>query len=166
MGLAAATSALGRTLARSGRTDEGVALISDAAERFVQLEYAPFIAEAAVRLAEAMVFARRWDDVDRHLDELGERVADGGPAIVALARRMRAVSAARRGDLAAARQQLDELRTFADKAGIEWESALAAMELSRLPDTTPDEAELLAGPARRVLEAMGVDIDRVLSPLD
>ncbi len=165
MGLAAATSALGRTLARSGRTDEGVVLIQDASERFVQLEYAPFIAEAAVRLAEAMVFARRWDDVDPFLDDIGERVSDGGPAIVALSRRLRAVATARRGDVDSARAQLEELRTFADKAGIEWESALAALELSRLSDVPTDEAELLAGPARQVLQRMGVDLDRVLPPL-
>ena len=164
MGLAAATSALGRTLARSGRTDEGVALINDAAERFVQLEYAPFIAEAGVRLAEAMVFARRWDEVDAHLDDLGERVADGGPSIVALGRRMRAIAAARRGEVAAAREQLEELREFATTSGIEWETALAGIELARLPGVLADEADALTGPARRLLESMGVDVERALPP--
>lgn len=165
MGLAAAASALGRNLARSGHTDEGVELIREAEERFRQLEHAPFIAESAVRLAEAMVFGRRWDEVDQYLDDIGDRVADGGPSIVGLARRMRAVALARRGDTDTAREQLEDLRVYADKSGIEWESALAAIEIARLPDTPPDERELLVGPAERVLERMGVDVPRVLTPL-
>ncbi len=166
MGLAAAASALGRNLARSGQTDEGVELIREAAERFVQLEHAPFIAESAVRLAEAMVFGRRWAEVDEYLDDIGDRVVDGGPSIVGLARRMRAVATARRGDIETAREQFEELRVFADKSGIEWESAFAALELARLPGVTAEERTLLVAPAELVLQRMGVDVARVLTPLD
>jgi hypothetical protein len=166
MGMAAVNSALGRTMARSGRAAEGVELIREALQRFVALEHAPFIAESAVRLAEAAVFDGRWNDAIAAVDEIGEKANDGGPAVAALGMRLRAVAVARTGDAAEARALFESTRQYADKHGVEWESALAALELARLPDTSEEERELLNSTARLVLEGMGVGIEAVLPPID
>jgi class 3 adenylate cyclase/tetratricopeptide (TPR) repeat protein len=165
MGMAAVDSALGRTMARSGRPAEGVELIREAQQRFIALEHTPFIAESAVRLAEAFVFGGRWSDAIDVLDEIGDQSADGGPAVAALGMRMRAVAVARSGHFIEARELLEVTRVFADKQGVEWESALAALEIARLPDTPDEAAILLESLARQVLESMGVRVDAVLPPV-
>ena len=62
MGVAAATNTLGRTLARTGRTDEGIALLREAQQRFEGLVHAPFLAETEARLTEALIFAGRYPE--------------------------------------------------------------------------------------------------------
>ena len=161
MGVAAATNTLGRTLARTGRTDEGIALLGEARERFEGLAHAPFLAETEARLAEAFVFAGRLAEATEVLDHLGERAADGGPPVAALARRMQGTVAAS-SDAAAARVLLQQARVIADKGGVEWESALAALELARLDDTTDADREHLVTEAEVVLRRMGISGDHVL----
>ncbi|HSB85867.1 MAG TPA: tetratricopeptide repeat protein, partial [Ilumatobacteraceae bacterium] len=163
MGLAAVTSALGRTMARSGRTDEAVDLLRDALRRFEALEHAPFVAESRARLAEAYVFGQRWHEALDIVDELGDTASVGGPAIAALANRMRGIALAAVGDVDAARDVLEQTRDFAEKAGIEWESALTVLELARLPGTPPDEREILESRASLVLKRMGV-VEAVVPP--
>jgi hypothetical protein len=98
------------------------------------------------------------------LDALGERAADGGPPVVALALRMRGTVAARAGRLSDARHWLDEARAVGDNEGAEWEAALAALEIAVLPDTIDDERGYLEQSARAVLARLGVDAARVLPP--
>ena len=164
MGVAAVTSALGRVHARSGRTDEGLALLAEAGERFVQLDHQPFVAETEVRIGEALVFAGRYLDAASRLDALGERAADGGPAIEFLARRMRALAAAGLGQVDVARSMLESVRKDATKQGIEWESAYASLALAALPGAGPEEVEVAAPAARLSLEARGVRVAEVLPP--
>ncbi len=161
MGVAAATNTLGRTLARTGRTDDGIALLREARERFEELAHAPFLAETEARLAEAFVFAGRVAEATDVLEHLGLRAADGGPAVAALARRMQGTVAAS-NDVAAARVLLQQARAIADKGGVEWESALAALEMSRLDDTTDADREHLVAEAEVVLRRMGISGDQVL----
>ncbi len=162
MGVAAATNTLGRTLARSGRADEGVSLLLDAQERFVALSHGPFLAETEARLAEALVFAGRYPEASSVLDDLGDRAAEGGPPVEALALRMAGALAERKGDRAEARALLERARVVADKGGVEWESALAALELARLDDLTEDERDQLVQPATKVLARMGIDASAVM----
>jgi tetratricopeptide (TPR) repeat protein len=164
MGFAAATNTLGRTLARAGRADEGVALLLEAQQRFMALGHGPFLAETEARLAEALVFAGRNAHALDVLDELGERAHEGGAPVAALAQRMRATVVARSGDTDGARDLLIEARRIADKGGAEWESALAALEMARLADTSDDERELLLHEADAVLRRMGIDASRVMPP--
>ena len=164
MGVAAATNTLGRTLARTGRTEEGIAFLLDARARFESLAHAPFLAETEARLAEALVFAGRLTEASDILDHLGERAADGGPRVVALARRMQGTVAAATGDEAAARKLLQEAREIADKAGVEWESALSALEMARLADAADDERDHLRRQADVILVRMGIDGAKVLPP--
>jgi class 3 adenylate cyclase/tetratricopeptide (TPR) repeat protein len=164
MGVAAATNTLGRTLARSGHTEEGVVMLRDAQRQFITLDHAPFLAETEARLAEALVFAGQFDDARQVLDHLGERADDGGPPVAALAQRMRGTVAARRGDVHGARVTLIAARELADKCGVEWESALAALELARLADTTADDRVLYEREADVVLRRMGIDGARVMPP--
>ena len=165
MGVAAATNTLGRTLARAGRGDEGVLLLREAQQRFEVLQHAPFLAETEARLAEALVFAGRSAEAAVVLETLGDRAADGGPAVAALALRMCGAIESMSGDTASARASLQAARDIADKGGVEWESALAAMQLARLDDTSGDECELLERQARQLLTRLGIDATRVL-PLD
>ena len=164
MGVAAATNTLGRTLARTGRTEEGIAFLLDARARFESLAHAPFLAETEARLAEALVFAGRLTEASDILDHLGERAADGGPPVVALARRMQGTVAAATGDEVAARKLLQEAREIADKAGVEWESALSALEMARLADAADDERDHLRRQADVILVRMGIDGAKVLPP--
>ena len=164
MGVAAATNTLGRTLARTGRADEGVAMLREAQTRFEELAHAPFLAETEARLAEALVFAGRPGEALEVLHHLGERAADGGPPVAALAQRMRGTIMAGTGDVATARTLLQQARDIADKGGVEWESALSAVELARLPDTTPDERGDLEQQAAVVLLRMGIDRAAVMPP--
>jgi class 3 adenylate cyclase/tetratricopeptide (TPR) repeat protein len=166
MGLAAVTSALGRTYAKSGRGAEGVELLRDAQERFEGLGHAPFVAETEARLAEALVFSKRWSEALDVLDHLGDRAAAGGPPVVGLAMRLRGTVAAgeRRPD--EARRLLEQTREVTDKAGVEWESALAAVELARLPDTAAEERAMLEREAKVTLERLSIEADKVLPPID
>ena len=164
MGVAAATNTLGRTLARTGRAEEGVALLRDAQQRFEALKHAPFLAETEARLAEALVFAGRLAEAELVLESLGGRAAEGGPPVAALAGRMRGTIAAMSGDASSARALLQQARDIADTGGVEWESALAALELARLEGTPVDERELLEHEAGAVLARMGIDATLVMPP--
>ena len=162
MGVAAATNTLGRTLARTGRTDEGIALLREAQLRFEELVHAPFLAETEARLGEALVFAGRPTEAMDVLAHLGERANDGGPSVAALARRMQGTATAAAGDLASARVFLQQARTIADKGGVDWESALSALETARLDDTTDDDRQHLLDEAEVVLRRMGIVADLVM----
>ena len=164
MGVAAATNTLGRTLARAGRAEEGVKLLRDAQQQFIVLRHAPWLAETEARLAEALVFAGHPVQATEVLDELADRAADGGPPVVALAQRLRGTIAALRGDVTGARSILLDARERADKAGVEWESALVALELARLADATVEGAEQLQREAWVVLKRMGIDAAKVMPP--
>lgn len=164
MGVAAATNTLGRTLARAGRGDEGVELLREAQQRFEVLQHAPFLAETEARLAEALVFAGRPAEAVAALQILGGRSVDGGPQVAALALRMSGTIESMQGDVASARATLQEARDVADKGGIEWESALAALQLARLGDISVDERELREHEAAQLLTRMGIDSEQVLPP--
>ena len=164
MGVAAATNTLGRTLARTGRTEEGIALLLEAQERFEGLAHAPFLAETEARLAEALVFAGRLSEATDILEHLGDRAADGGPPVAALARRLQGTVAAAVGNETSARMFLKEAREIADEAGIEWESALSALEMARLADAAEAEREHLRREAEVVLVRMGIDGTKVMPP--
>ena len=166
MGVAAVNNCLGRGLGRSGRSQEGVELLEDAKARFDQLGHPPYVAESAARLAEVHAFAGNWNRALAELDALNMAAAEeAGPQVVALAMRVRGTVLARLGEMDVAREWLQRCRETAEKQGVEWEAALAALEIARLPDTNPDEADLLRRTASVVLRSMGVDIERVLPPL-
>jgi ATP/maltotriose-dependent transcriptional regulator MalT len=142
-----------------------VELLRDAKARFDQLGHPPYVAESGARLAEVHAFAGDWAAALTELDELNlAAAAEAGPQVVALAMRVRGSVLARQGHLAMAREWLQRCRDTGDKEGVEWEAALAAVELARLPDTPTEEAELLERNAAVVLTSMGVDIERVLPP--
>ena len=98
------------------------------------------------------------------LDHLGERATDGGPPVAALARRMQGTVAAASGDTVEARALLQQAREIADKGGVEWESAFAALEIARLDDTTDDDRQLLSSQAAVVLARMGISGEQVMPP--
>jgi tetratricopeptide (TPR) repeat protein len=166
MGVAAVNNGLGRALGRWGRSDEGIELLRDAKDRFESLGHPPYAAESAARLAEVLVFARDWVGALAELDAMNAAAAEeAGAPVVALAARMRGVALARLGRLDEAHEWLQRCREVGDKQGVEWEAALAAMEIARLPGITREEADLLRRNASVVLTSMGVDIERVLPPL-
>jgi class 3 adenylate cyclase/tetratricopeptide (TPR) repeat protein len=165
MGVAAVNNCLGRGLGRSGRTAEGVELLRDAKARFEQLGHPPYAAESGARLAEVHAFAGHWADALAELDSLnGAATEEAGPQVVALAMRVRGTALARLAELDGAREWLQRCRDTGDKQGVEWEAALASIELARLQGTPAEEADLLERNASVVLISMGVDIERVLPP--
>ena len=139
-------------------------MLRDAQQRFEALKHAPFLAETEARLAEALVFAGRPAEAALVLESLGGRAAEGGPPVAALAGRMRGTIAAMSGDASSARALLQQARDIADTGGVEWESALAALELARLEGTPVDERELLEHEAGAVLARMGIDATLVMPP--
>ena len=136
MGVAAATNTLGRTLARTGRTDEGVELLRDAQERFEELAHAP------VPRRDRGPTGRGADlggPTDRRRGRCS-RPSATGPPTGARRRRSGPTHAGHRGsgDGRHGRRRepcCDEARDVADKGGVEWEAAFAAMEMARLDDT-------------------------------
>jgi class 3 adenylate cyclase/tetratricopeptide (TPR) repeat protein len=166
MGVAAVNNCLGRALGRSGRTAEGVELLRDSKERFAAVGHHAYAAESAVRLAEVMLFGGDADGAIAELDSPRPAdVKEAGAQVEALALRVRGTALARLGDVEGARQWLQRCIDEGAKLGIEWEAALAALELARLAGTSPEEADLLKRNGSVVLTSMGVDIGRSLPPL-
>lgn len=165
LGVAAVANGLGRAVGRAGRTDEGAELLREAIEGFAAVGHTPYIAESKARLAEVLLFGGRWQAALDEADALGDRAADGGAAVVALAGRVRGVALARLGRLESARDALEAARQAAVAGGVEWESALAAMELARLEGTDRDEAQRLERSAVPVFARLGIDAERVLPPM-
>ena len=162
VGVGAVTNTLGRTIARAGRAEEGVELLRDAVEQCRALAQWPFAAEAEARLAEALVLDGRTVEASEVLDTLGDRSADGGAPVVALALRMRGTIATIDGNWAAAREWFEAARSAASEGGAEWEAALADVQFARLPDTSLDDRSARETAALAVLERFGVRVDRVL----
>jgi tetratricopeptide (TPR) repeat protein len=69
MGATAATSGLGRTLARGGHDEEALLLLAEALVRFEQLGRNLDVVETKARVAEAHAFAGRWSDVRATVDD-------------------------------------------------------------------------------------------------
>ncbi|MFM2071774.1 MAG: hypothetical protein RLZZ623_2037 [Actinomycetota bacterium] len=164
MGVAAATNTLGRTLARTGRPDEGIDLLTDARQRFIALAHGPFLAETEGRLAEALLFAGRPHEAIEVLDELGDRAAEGGPPVAALAIRMRATAVAMLGDHTRARLLLDDARACAESGDVAWEAALATIQIAHLAGTDAVERERCEHAANEVFTRMGIDAHAVIPP--
>lgn len=59
IGIALATSNLGRVAARAGRHDDGLAILEDAAERFEHIGARGYVDETRTRIAECLVLASR-----------------------------------------------------------------------------------------------------------
>jgi class 3 adenylate cyclase/tetratricopeptide (TPR) repeat protein len=165
LGVAAVANGLGRAVGRAGRTDEGVQLLDEAIEGFSAVGHTPYVAESKARRAEVLLFGRRWQDALDAATQLGEAAADGGPPVVALSARVKGVALARLGDLAGATAALTEARHVGEHGGVDWEAALAAMELARLGGVDPEISAECASFARPVFARLGIDESRVLPPL-
>jgi hypothetical protein len=82
IGVALATSNLGRAAARAGRHDEALALLEEAVERFERIGAEGYVDETHARVAECLVLAGRPSDAVSVAEETLARVRREAPLSV------------------------------------------------------------------------------------
>ena len=161
MGVAGASSGLGRTLGRLGSIDDGLALLAQAAATFDELGIDAWVRESAARQADVLAFGGRFDEasavVRRWLPE-----CPPDEAATAILQRIEALTICVGGDTMAAAAALRHSAQVAETAGSHYDVALASAELARLPDRDPTERRIDANAALAIAERLGVDLSRVL----
>ncbi len=109
IGIALATSNLGRVAARAGRHDEGLAILEDAAARFERIGARGYVDETRTRIAECLALAGRPDDAEAVAVETLSRVRHEAETSVLEVQLERTLGwcALQRGDPDAARSHLE-----------------------------------------------------------
>jgi class 3 adenylate cyclase/tetratricopeptide (TPR) repeat protein len=158
MGVGAASSALGRTLARLGRHDESLELLDQARQSFVELGIPDWVDEAEARIVEAHVFAERYVEAVALADVvLGREQV----ALAPMLHRLRGIARGACIDPEAAAPELRESLDLAQKAGADYEAALALFELARLPVVPADERQAALAEANVTAGRLDVDLAAV-----
>ncbi|HEV8404112.1 MAG TPA: AAA family ATPase [Candidatus Limnocylindrales bacterium] len=123
LGIALATSNLGRVAARAGRYDDGLAILEDAAGRFERIGARGYVDETRARIAECLALAGRTAEADAVAVETLARVRRETATSVLEAQLERTLGwcALQRGDPEAARAHLEAslLAARALEAGFE-----------------------------------------------
>jgi class 3 adenylate cyclase/tetratricopeptide (TPR) repeat protein len=159
MGVAFATSNLGRAASRAGRSDDGLALLDEALAKFREIGDENLVVETEARVAEALVLA---GEGERALEKGGDVFAraehSGGPPVLrAMLLRVLGYAAAQTDDPGTARSRLETSLALAREAGAEYEAALTLEALGRVLEGTDDEAASAAREATRAsLARLGV----------
>jgi class 3 adenylate cyclase/tetratricopeptide (TPR) repeat protein len=117
----------GRVAARGRRWDEAEELLTDALATFREMHAGSFVHETEARLAElAALRGDRPEEALKHADSVLEQTGDAADmvALRAAALRLRAAARLQLGDLAAAKEDLDESLSVARSADAMYEAAL------------------------------------------
>jgi hypothetical protein len=130
VGVALATSNLGRLAVRCGDPVAGSERLRDARARFEAIGASVYVAETEARLAECLVLSGRTTEAAEALRQLRERIAalDGADLLLAATLRLSGIVRAQAGDVGGALALLDDSVERAQAIGgtFEWAQALAA----------------------------------------
>jgi Tfp pilus assembly protein PilF len=135
LGIALATSNLGRVAARAGRHDDGLALLEDAADRFGRIGARGYVDETRARIAECLVLAGRTPDAEAVAVETLARVRHEAATSVLEAQLERTLGwcALQRGAAEAAAAHLEASLLAARALKAEFEVALTLRALAKIP---------------------------------
>jgi tetratricopeptide (TPR) repeat protein len=155
-----ATSNLGRLAARAGRLDEAETSLRDALAGFEEIRAAGFVLETEARLAERELLAGNHEEAFAKATETLARTL-GAEAVAHLRtqlERVRGAALLAAGDLAGARECLDESLRIARSVGVDYEAALTLDLLAALEraEGSEDGADVEAAESREILDRLGV----------
>ena len=158
LGIALATSNLGRVAARAGRHDDGLALLEDAAERFGRIGARGYVDETRARIAECLALAGRTSDAQAVAVETLARVRHEAATSVLEAQLERTLGwcALQRGDEEAARVHLDASVLAARALKAEFEVALTLRAWIAIRSVPAKERVQAAQEAASILAGLGV----------
>lgn len=157
LGVALATSNLGRAAARAGRHDEGLDLLNEAVDRFGRIGAEGYVDETRTRVAECLVLAARPADAVAIATSTLTRVRREAPLSVLAVQLERTLGCAalQEGDPDAARRHLDAALAEARELGAAFEVALTQRARLGVLDRDVDRAAA-EREADAVLERLGV----------
>jgi tetratricopeptide (TPR) repeat protein len=163
VGVALATSNLGRLAARCGMYEEAGLLLRDARDRFRSIGAAVHALEAEARLVELLVLEQRTDEAKSDAELLASKVEALGvaDALETMTRRLLGIAKAHGGDRAGGLAELDRSVARAADQGEEFELALglAARVSLQYDSATSGSSRLWRADAARavdMLESLGV----------
>jgi hypothetical protein len=153
-GVALASSLLGIVTSRSGDPQQGALLLADAREHFTLLCHDADVEQADLRIAETRLLA---GDPSGAEDLARTMTGAEDPAVAAAAYRLCGLARRDRGDLTAARLELERSRAVAAEHGEEFEHACTLAVLAPLVEQAePGAGGGLAREAAALLERFGV----------
>jgi class 3 adenylate cyclase/tetratricopeptide (TPR) repeat protein len=155
-----ATSNLGRLAARAGRVDEAEAVLREALAGFEEIRAASFVLETEARLAERALYAGEHAAAFTQATDALARTL-GAEAIAHLRaqlERVRGGALLQGGDLAGARECLEESLRIAREANVEYEAALTLELLAALArrEGAAEAVDDHVGESRVILARLGV----------
>ena len=157
MGVAVATSALGRVATRTGRYDEAEALLDEALASFTDMGAESFVAETQARLAELYLFAGDIDAALALTSKTLEATESGGEAAVrAMLYRLQGYALMRRGEWDAARAAIDESLALARATSAQYEVALSLQACASLATATGEDPAPYLDESMPILARLGV----------
>jgi tetratricopeptide (TPR) repeat protein len=163
-----ATSNLGRLAARMGRLDEAEDALRTALAGFEAIRATGFVLETEARLAERDLYAGQHESAFAKATEALAHTL-GAEAVAHLRtqlERIRGVALLRGGDLAGARECLEESMRIARSVGVDYEAALTLDALAALAHVEGDDeaASASAAESRTIVERLGVVRVPALTP--
>ncbi|HEY7936864.1 MAG TPA: AAA family ATPase [Candidatus Limnocylindrales bacterium] len=158
IGIALATSNLGRAGARAGRHDAGLALLEDAAARFGRIGAEGYVDETRARIAEALVLAGRAAEAEAIGRETLLRVHREAPTSVLGAQLERTLgwAALQLGEPERARGHFDASLAEARSITAQFEVALTLRACRSLPGVDPAGRIAMTAEADSILARLGV----------
>ena len=158
IGVALATSNLGRAAGRAGRHDEGLERLEEAAGRFGRIGAAGYVDETRARIAECLVLAGRADEAEAMARDTLQRVHAEATASVLEGQLERTLGWCEllRGNERAAAEHLDASNAVARALGAAFELALPQRARARLRCLPDDERDAAEREAASVLAGLGV----------
>ena len=158
LGIALATSNLGRVAARAGRHADGLALLEDAADRFGRIGARGYVDETRARIAECLVLAGRTSDSAAAAVESLARVRHEAATSVLEAQLERTLGwcALQRGDAEAATAHLEASLVAARALTAVFEVALTLRAWLAIPAPSAHGRDQARQEAATILAGLGV----------
>lgn len=158
IGIALATSNLGRVATRAGRYDDGLLKLEDAAARFARIGAHGYVDETRARIAEGLALAGRPDEAEVMAHETLARVRREAETSVLEVQLERTLGwcALQRGDPTAALTHLETSLRVARSLAAGFEVALTLRASLALPGRDEAARARDAGEAEAILTGLGV----------
>ena len=154
-GIALAVSYLGRVASRAGRFDEARQLLGEARAVLEEIGAENEILQADAFAAECDIFGGRWQDALRVTESALARAetTEGGGSHAPLLHRVRGYAQAQRGNLEAARTELEESLRSARARNAAYEVALTLEALEHLAEREGAAHDVTLARERRLIFA-------------
>jgi len=155
MAIGVATSNLGRIATRSGRFEEGLALLEDAAGRLREIGAEQFLTDAETRIAENLVVSGATDRGEKMIEEISKKLPSPDDPRHCFLHRIRAYAALRQGKIEEAVRSLRHGVRDSREGHNQYELALQLDALAKL--TELDEPGPIRLEADEVLARLGIE---------